>query len=38
MSTSLTTKRSIIGVLSIVFLVVLLIALWKETQRQMPDY
>ncbi len=38
MSTSLTTKRTIIGVLSIVFLTVLLIALWKETQRQMPGF
>ena len=32
------TKRTIIGILSIVFLVVLLIALWKETQCSMPDY
>ncbi len=38
MATSLNTKRTIIGVLSIVFLAVLLIALWKETQRAMPDY
>jgi len=38
MATSLNTKRTIIGVLSIVFLAVLLMALWKETQRAMPDY
>ncbi len=38
MATSLNTKRSIIGVLSIVFLAVLVIALWKEVQRAMPDY
>ncbi|MCK4466670.1 MAG: hypothetical protein KAU83_13245 [Bacteroidales bacterium] len=38
MATSLNTKRTIIGILSIVFLAVLLIALWKETQRSMPDY
>lgn len=38
MSTSLNTKRTIIGFLSLVFLAVLLIALWKETQRSMPDY
>ncbi len=38
MATSLNTKRSIIAILSIVFLVVLLIALWKEVQRAMPDY
>ena len=38
MATSLNTKRSIIGVLSIVFLIVLLIALWKEVQHAMPDY
>ncbi len=38
MATSLNTKRSIIGILSVVFLVVLLIALWKEVQRAMPDY
>ncbi|MCD4736611.1 MAG: hypothetical protein K8R53_11250, partial [Bacteroidales bacterium] len=38
MATSLNTKRTIIGVLSVVFLIVLLIALWKEVQRSMPDY
>jgi len=38
MATSLNTKRTIIGVLSIVFLVVLLIALWKEVQHALPDY
>ena len=38
MATSLNTKRNIIGILSIFFLGVLLIALWKETQRQMPGY
>jgi len=38
MATSLNTKRNIIGILSIFFLVVLIIALWKETQRQMPGY
>ncbi len=38
MATSLNTKRSIIGVLSIVFLAVLVIALWKEVERAMPDY
>jgi len=38
MATSLNTKRTIIAVLSTVFLVVLLIALWKETQRQMPNF
>ena len=38
MATSLNTKRTIIGILSIVFLVVLIFALWKEVQRSMPDY
>lgn len=38
MATNLNTKRTIIGVLSIVFLAVLVIALWKETERSMPDY
>jgi hydroxylamine dehydrogenase len=38
MSTSLTTKRLIIGIASSVLLVVLIIALWKETQRQMPNF
>lgn len=38
MATSLNTKRTIIGVLSIVFLIVLLMALWKETERSMPGY
>jgi formate-dependent nitrite reductase cytochrome c552 subunit len=38
MATSLNTKRTIIGILSIVFLVVLMFALWKEVQRSMPDY
>ncbi len=38
MSTSLNTKRTIIGVLSIAFLAALLIAVFKETQRQMPNY
>jgi len=38
MATSLNTKRTIIGILSIVFLVVLLFALWKETVRQIPGY
>lgn len=38
MATSLNTKRIIIGILSLVFLVVLLIALWKEVQHAMPGY
>ncbi len=38
MATSLNTKRTIIGVLSLVFIVVLLMALWKEVQHAMPDY
>ncbi len=38
MSTSLNTKRTIIGILSIAFLVVLLFAIFKETQRQLPGY
>lgn len=38
MATSLNTKRTIIGVLSIVFLVVLLMALWKEVQHAQPNY
>ncbi len=38
MATSLNTKRIIIGVLSIAFLAALLIAVFKETQRQMPNY
>jgi len=38
MATSLNTKRVIIGVLSIAFIVVLLFAIFKETQRQMPGY
>ena len=38
MATSLTTKRMIIGISSIVLLAVLTIALWKETQRQMPNF
>jgi len=38
MATSLNTKRTIIGVLSLVFIVVLLIALVKEVQRAAPDY
>jgi len=38
MSTSLTTKSSIIGALSIVFIWVLIIALRNETKRQIPDY
>jgi len=38
MATSLNTKRTIIGILSVVFLVVLLFALWKEVQKSMPDY
>ncbi|MCD6200812.1 MAG: hypothetical protein J7K46_03290 [Bacteroidales bacterium] len=38
MATSLNTKRTIIGILSIVFLVVLLIALYKEVQRSNPNY
>ena len=38
MATSLNTKRVLIGTLSIAFLAALLIALFKETQRQMPDY
>ncbi|MCP3931404.1 MAG: hydroxylamine oxidoreductase [Bacteroidetes bacterium] len=38
MSTSLNTKRTIIGVLSIAFLAVLLFAIFKETQRQIPGY
>ncbi len=38
MSTSLNTKRIVIGILSIAFLAVLIFAISKETQRQMPDY
>jgi hypothetical protein len=38
MASSLETKRTIIGILSIFFLAVLIIALWKETKRQMPGY
>ncbi|MEN8186191.1 MAG: multiheme c-type cytochrome [Bacteroidota bacterium] len=38
MSTSLNTKRIVIGILSIAFLAVLLFAIFKETQRQMPGY
>jgi len=38
MATSLTTKRLIIGISSIVLLIVLIMALWKETQRQMPNF
>ena len=38
MATSLNTKRAIIGVLSLVFIVVLLIALVKEVQRTAPTY
>ncbi len=38
MATSLNTKRTIIGILSIAFLIVLLFAIFKETQRQIPGY
>jgi len=38
MATSLNTKRTIIGVLSIVFIVVLLMALWKEVERSLPNF
>jgi len=38
MATSLNTKRTVIGVLSIAFLIVLIFAIFKETQRQMPNY
>ena len=38
MSTSLNTKRTVIGVLSIAFLIVLLFAIFKETERQLPGY
>ena len=38
MATTLETKRAIIAILSIFFLSVLIIALWKETKRQMPGY
>lgn len=38
MSTSLNTKRIIIGILSIAFLAVLVFAIFKETQRQLPGY
>ena len=38
MSTSLNTKRWMIAILSIAFLGAVLIAVWKETQRQMPNY
>lgn len=38
MATSLNTKRTIIGILSIVFLAVLLIALFKEVQHALPGY
>ena len=38
MATSLNTKRTIIGVLSVVFIIILLMALWKEVQHAMPDY
>ncbi len=38
MSTSLNTKRTIIEILSTAFLVVLLFAIFKETERQMPGY
>ena len=35
---NLNTKRFFIGILSIAFLVVLLFAIFKETQRQLPGY
>jgi hypothetical protein len=38
MATSLNTKRTIIGILSLIFIVVLLIALVKEVQRTAPTY
>jgi len=38
MATSLNTKRTIIGILSLIFIVVLLVALVKEVQRAAPDY
>jgi formate-dependent nitrite reductase cytochrome c552 subunit len=38
MAANLDTKRIIIGILSIVFIIVLLIALYKETQRALPGY
>lgn len=38
MAVSLNTKRAMIGILSIAFLAVLIIAIFKETQRQLPNY
>lgn len=38
MATSLNTKRTIIGILSLVFIAVLIIALYKEVQRADPNY
>jgi len=38
MATTLETKRTIIGILSLFFLGVIIIAFWKETKRQMPGY
>jgi len=38
MSQSLNNKRTIIGILSIAFLAALIIAVFKEVERQLPDY
>jgi len=38
MSQSLNNKRIIIGVLSIAFIAALMIAVFKEVERQLPDY